>query len=219
MEIPQLACNILHIVVNRTVNNVLQTVFAVFKHFTNTLGNFTPFKMSIFAFRKCSITDSNRNSRIIRPACHKCGTAEIGRCVLVSSAVLTKFLTEKFSVFGYALAFLELCNNSFKASRLGTSSTQDVIYHIHCGSSMGYCNIHRLCSCFLFCLLYGNRLSEKCELFSLCVKWFGFSKNRLGNFKCLFGNKLKACLCDSFLPLAFGRIVYFLLDVIINKRN
>ena len=84
---------------------------------------------------------------------------------------------------------------------------------------MGYCNIHRLCSCFLFCLLYGNRLSEKCELFALCVKGFRFSKNRLRNFKCLFWNKLKACLCDSFLPLSFGRIVYILLAAVIHKGN
>ena len=84
---------------------------------------------------------------------------------------------------------------------------------------MGYCNIHRLCSCFLFCLLYGNRLSEKCELFALCVKGFRFGKNRLRNFECLFWNKLKACLCDSFLPLAFGRIVYILLATVIYKRN
>ena len=84
---------------------------------------------------------------------------------------------------------------------------------------MGYCNIHRLCSCFLFCLLYGNRLSEKRELFSLCVKGFRFGKNRFVNLECIFGNKLKACLCDSFLPLAFGRIVYILLAAVIYKRN
>lgn len=79
--------------------------------------------------------------------------------------------------------FLELLPQEHFCQRIFLhkhSSTQNIIYHICSGSSMRKGFVFRVCSRFLFCLLYGNWLAEKCELFSLLFANIGSSTVSFG---------------------------------------